>query len=38
MIAAADVEARLAGLDAIGAGADGFRRLAWSAEDTASKG
>lgn len=36
MIAAAEIEARLAGLDAIGATPHGFRRLAWTAEDDAS--
>lgn len=36
MITAAEIEARLAGLDAIGAGPGGFCRLAWTAEDDAS--
>lgn len=37
MISAADVEARLAGLDRVGNGADGFRRLPWTAEDAAAR-
>ncbi len=36
MITAAEIEARLAGLDAIGATPEEFRRLAWTAEDDAS--
>ncbi len=36
VIAAAEIEARLAGLDAIGCGADGFHRLAWTAEERAA--
>jgi N-carbamoyl-L-amino-acid hydrolase len=36
VIAAAELEARLAGLDAIGRDGDGWTRLAWTAEDDAS--
>ncbi len=36
VISAADVEERLAGLDDIGRGPDGFHRLAWTAEDAAA--
>jgi N-carbamoyl-L-amino-acid hydrolase len=36
VIAAADIEARLAGLDAIGRRPSGFHRLAWTAEDDAA--
>ncbi len=36
MIAAASIETRLAGLDPIGRRADGFHRLAWTAEDRAA--
>ncbi len=36
MIDAADIEARLAGLDTVGDGPTGFHRLAWTAEDGAS--
>lgn len=36
MITTADVEQRLAGLDAIGRRADGFHRLAWTDEDRAA--
>lgn len=36
VIAAAEIEARLAGLDAIGRRPDGFHRLAWTAEERAA--
>jgi N-carbamoyl-L-amino-acid hydrolase len=36
VISAADLEARLAGLDAIGRRDDGFHRLAWTADEQAS--